>query len=46
MQVLAAGNDALRAGREVGGTNDVTRVNVVDPLTHVDTKPLPFVRLS
>ena len=30
----AAGNDALRAPREVGGTNDVTvsnRVNLVDP---------------
>ena len=35
MQVLAAGNDALRAPREVGGTNDVTvsnRVNLVDPV--------------
>ena len=34
MQVLAAANDALRAPREVGGTNDVTvsnRVNLVDP---------------
>ena len=35
MQVLAAANDALRAPREVGGTNDVTvsnRVNLVDPV--------------
>ena len=35
VQVLAAANDALRAPREVGGTNDVTvsnRVNLVDPL--------------
>ena len=35
MQILAAANDALRAPREVGGTNDVTvsnRVNLVDPI--------------